>query len=74
MKYYIVKSSHWPGTYEFRSEEVTLEVGQCFRILSSNAGRRYPTRFKVLEVKDTSNRLGQIVTIHTVDLNVEPFE
>lgn len=74
MKYYLVKSSHWPGTYEFRSEEVDLKVGQCFRILSSNGGRPYPTRFKVLEVNETSNTLRHIVTIHEVDLNVDPFE
>ena len=75
MKYYVVKSSHWPGTYEFRSEEneVNLEVGQCFRILKSNGGRVYPTRFKVLEVNETSNNPKWIVTIREVDLNVDPF-
>jgi hypothetical protein len=50
-----------------------MPVGQCFRILSSNAGRVYPTRFKVLEVADTSNYPGWIVTINEVDLNVEAF-
>ena len=74
MKYYVVKSSHWPGTYEFRSEEVNLTVGQCFRILSSNGGRVYPTRFKVLEVNESSNNPKWIVTIHEVDLNVDQFE
>ena len=74
MKYYVVKSSHWPGTYEFRSDAVDLEVGQCFRILSSNAGRKYPTRFKVLEVNESSGNLRFIVTINEVDLNVESFE
>jgi hypothetical protein len=74
MKYYVVKSSHWPGTYEFRSEEVDLNVGQCFRILSSDSGRVYPTRFKVLEVNETSNNPKWIVTIHEVDLRVDPFE
>jgi hypothetical protein len=74
MKYYVVKSSHWPGTYEFRSEEVDLKVGQCFRILSSDGGRPYPTRFKVLEVNETSNNPKWIVSIHSVDLNVDPFE
>ena len=74
MKYYVVKSSHWPGTYEFRSDEVDLNVGQCFRILDSNAGRKYPTRFKVLEVNETSNNPRFIVTIHDVDLNVDEFE
>lgn len=70
--YYKVESSHWPGTYEFRSE-IKMEVGQCFRILSSNGGRGYPTRFKVIEVAETSSYPGQVVTINTADLNVEPF-
>jgi hypothetical protein len=73
MKYYVVKTSHWPGVYEFRSSEVDLKVGQCFRILKSDGGRVYPTRFKVLEVNDTSNNPKWIVTIHEVDLNVDPF-
>lgn len=73
MIYYVVKSSHWPGTYEFRSE-IKMDVGQCFRILSSNGGRPYPTRFKVLEVNETSNYPRPIVTINTVDLTVDPFD
>ncbi len=73
MFYYIVKSSHWPGTYEFRSE-IPMEVGQCFRILTSDEVRKYPTRFKVLAVNETSNNPRWIVTIKTADLNVEPFE
>ena len=72
-KYYVVKSSHWPGTYEFRSETVDLKVGDCFRILKSNGGRVYPTRFKVLEVNETSNTPRFIVTLHEVDMNVDPF-
>lgn len=72
MFYYKAKSSHWPKDLEFRSE-IEMPVGQCFRILSSNAGRVYPTRFKVLEVADTSNYPGWIVTINEVDLNVEAF-
>lgn len=72
MFYYTVQSSHWPSSFVFRSE-IELKVGQCFRILSSNSGRAYPTRFKVLEVSDTSNYPGYIVTINEVDLNVEPF-
>ena len=70
--YYKVKSSHWPKDLEFRSE-IKLEVGQCFRILSSNGGRVYPTRFKVLEVTETSSYTGHIVTFTDIDLNVEPF-
>jgi hypothetical protein len=57
---------------EFRSE-IKMDVGQCFRILSSNGGRVYPTRFKVLEIADTSSYTGHIVTINEVDLNVDPF-
>lgn len=72
MKYYKVESSHWPGTYEFRSE-IDLKVGQCFRILKNNGGRVYPTRFKVVEVKETSSYPYCVVTIHEVDMNVEPF-
>ena len=73
MKYYTVQSSHWPGTYEFRSSEVDLKVGDFFRILKSDGGRVYPTRFKVLEVNETSNNPKWIVTIHEVDMRVEPF-
>ena len=73
MKYYIVKSSHWPSIYEFRSD-IEMSVGQCFRILSSNCGKVYPTRFKVLEVNETSNNPRWIVTINEVDLNVDSFE
>ena len=72
MLYYKVKSSHWPMDLEFKSE-IKMEAGQCFRILSSNGGRAYPTRFKVLEVNESSNYPGHIVTINEVDLNVEPF-
>lgn len=73
MFYYTVKSSHWPGTYEFRSE-IKMCVGQCFRITSSDGGRNYPTRFKVLEVNETSNSPRWLVTIKTVDMNVDHFE
>ena len=72
MFYYKVRSSHWVRDLEFRSE-IKLEVGQCFRIRNSDGGRAYPTRFKVLEVNDTSNYPGYIVTIKEIDLNVEPF-
>jgi hypothetical protein len=72
MKYYKVASSHWPGTFEFRSD-IELSVGQCFRILASDGGRKYPTRFKVLEVNDTSNYSGWIVTMNEVDLTVDQF-
>ena len=72
MKYYVVRSSHWTGTYEFKSG-IDMKVGQCFRILSSDGGRTYPTRFKVLEVNETSNNPKWIVTIHEVDMNVDPF-
>ena len=73
MFYYIVKSSHWPGTYEFKSE-IKMDVGQCFRILSNDGERRYPTRFKVLDIKDTPTTSRWIVTVKEADLNVEQFD
>jgi hypothetical protein len=57
---------------EFKSA-IKMEVGQCFRIISHDGSRDYPTRFKVLEVSDTPTFAGHMVEIKTVDLNVEPF-
>ena len=72
MFYYNLASSHWPLTLEFKSE-LTLPVGQCFRITSHTGIRDYPTRFKVLSVSDTPEYTGSIVEIKAVDLGVEPF-
>lgn len=72
MFYYIVQSSHWPMELEFRSD-ISLSVGQCFRILSHDGDRPYPTRFKVLSVSENPTYNGRIVNINSVDLNVEQF-
>ena len=72
MFYYKVKSSHWPMELEFKST-IKMEVGQCFRILSHDGFRDYPTRFKVIEVSDAPTFQGNIIEIKTADLNVEPF-
>ena len=72
MFYYTVESSHWPMNLEFKSH-IELTEGQCFRIISHNGLRTYPTRFKVLEVSDTPTYSGDIVEILDADLNVESF-
>ena len=72
MFYYLVESSHWPMKLEFRSD-IVLDVGQCFRILSHDGDRSYPTRFKVLSVSENPTYTGRIVTINSVDLKVESF-
>ena len=72
MKYYKVKSSHWPMNLEFKSK-IELPVGQCFRITSHDGLRKYPTRFKVLSVSDTPEYNGTAVEILDVDLTVEQF-
>ena len=68
-----VMSSHWHNVLEFKTD-VPLEVGQFFRISAHDGYRPYPTRFKVLEVNDTPSYPGPMVTIKSVDFNVEPFE
>ncbi len=73
MKYYKVKSSHWPMELEFKSVH-ELKEGQCFRILEHNGSRSYPTRFKVLSVFDTPKFDGTIVEMLSIDTNVESFE
>jgi hypothetical protein len=72
MFYYIVGSSHWPNTLEFKSK-IELKEGQCFRITSHDGFRPYPTRFKVLKVSDTPTYSGNIVEILSADLSVEAF-
>jgi hypothetical protein len=72
MFYYTVESSHWPMNLEFKSE-IELKEGQCFRILSHNGQRPYPTRFKVLSVSENPTYSGNIVEILDADLNVETF-
>lgn len=72
MKYYLLESSHWPNTLEFKSK-LDLKDGQCFRITSNDGYRDYPTRFKVLEVSDAQKFSGTIVEITSVDTEVDAF-
>lgn len=72
MKYYLLESSHWSDTLEFKSK-IELKEGQCFRITSHDGFRDYPTRFKVVEVSDTQKFGGTVVEITAVDTNVEAF-
>jgi hypothetical protein len=59
-------------TLEFKSK-IELKEGQCFRILSHDGFRPYPTRFKVLTVSENPSYSGTIVEIIDADLNVESF-
>lgn len=72
MKYYLLESSHWPNTLEFKSK-IDLKEGQCFRITTHDGFRDYPTRFKVVEVSDTQKFSGTVVEILSVDTEVESF-
>ena len=72
MFYYTVKSSHWPMTLEFKSK-IEMKEGQCFRILSHDGSKQYPTRFKVLTVSENPTYSGDIVEIIDADLSVDPF-
>lgn len=72
MFYYTVESSHWPMNLEFKSK-IEMKEGQCFRILSHDGLRQYPTRFKVLSVSENPTYSGNIVEILDADLNVESF-
>ena len=70
--YYKVQSSHWPNVLEFKSK-TKMKVGQCFRILSHDGIKSYPTRFKVLSVSEEPEYNGSIVEMLSVDLTVEEF-
>lgn len=72
MFYYKVESSHWPMELEFKSK-IQLNEGQCFRIVSHDGFRDYPTRFKVLAVSDTPTYSGTIVEVLEVNKDVEAF-
>lgn len=72
MFYYTVESSHWSMNLEFKSK-IEMKEGQCFKILSHNGSRSYPTRFKVLTVSENPTYSGNIVEILNVDLEVESF-
>lgn len=72
MFYYVVESSHWPNNLEFKSK-IEMKEGQCFRILSHDGFRKYPTRFKVLSVSENPTFSGNIIEILDADLNVDAF-
>ena len=72
MFYYKVVSSHWPNTFEFKSD-IELKVGQCFRIKKHDGWRDYPTRFRVEDISDEQHYVGTVVTIFEVDTEVESF-
>ena len=72
MFYYVVESSHWPNNLEFKSK-IEMKEGQCFRILSHDGFRKYPTRFKVLSVSNNPTLSGNIIEILDADLTVESF-
>lgn len=72
MFYYTVESSHWNRNLEFKSK-LEMTEGQCFRILSHDGSRSYPTRFKVLTVSENPTYSGNIVEILDMDLSVDPF-
>jgi hypothetical protein len=72
MFYYVVESSHWPNNLEFKSK-IEMKEGQCFRILSHDGFRNYPTRFKVLSVSENPTYSGNVVEILDVDLTVDKF-
>lgn len=72
MFYYLVESSHWTTNLEFKSK-LEMKEGQCFRIISHDGLRPYPTRFKVLKVSDTPTYSGTLVEVFEADFNVEAF-
>lgn len=71
--YYIkVISSHWPMPLEFKSQ-LSFTVGECFRIAAHTGTKKYPTRFKVIEVSDKPSYQGALVEILQVETGVDPF-
>lgn len=70
--HYRVESSHWtkrdkdgkevPWIGEFCSE-ISMDVGECFRILKHNGERHYPTRFKVVAKSLHPFYSGRVVEI-----------
>lgn len=72
MFYYKVESSHWPMELEFKSK-IQLNEGQCFRIVSHDSFKSYPTRFKIKSVSDTPTYSGTIVEVLEVNTDVESF-
>jgi hypothetical protein len=72
MFYYKVESSHWPMELEFKSK-IQLNEGQCFRIVSHDGFKSYPTRFKIKSISDTPTYSGTIVEVLEVNTDVESF-
>lgn len=72
MFYYKVESSHWQNELEFKSK-IQLTEGQCFRIVSHDGFKSYPTRFKIKSVSDTPTYSGTIVEVLEVNTDVEAF-
>lgn len=72
MFYYKVESSHWPMELEFKSK-IRLNEGQCFRIVSHDGFKSYPTRFKIKSVSDTPTYSGTVVEVLEVNTDVESF-
>lgn len=72
MFYYKVESSHWPMELEFKSK-IQLNEGQCFRIVSHDGFKSYPTRFKIKSVSDTPTYSGTVVEVLEVNTDVEAF-
>ena len=57
---------------EFKSK-IQLNEGQCFRIVSHDGSKSYPTRFKIKSVSDTPTYSGTIVEVLEVNTDVESF-
>ena len=70
--YYRVQSSHWSGTYEFKSK-TKMNLEQCFRIIGHDGTRKYPTRFKVIGISLLPVYTDTIVEIFSMDLTVDKF-
>lgn len=72
MFYYVLQSSHWSKPLTFKSR-IPIIQNQCFRIISHDGSRNYPTRFKTIEVSYTPVYTGTVVEIFSVDFDVEKF-
>ena len=72
MFYYRVKSSHWSGTFEFKSK-TKMNLEQCFRITEHDGTKKYPTRFKVIGISLEPIYTGPVVEIKSMDLTVDKF-
>ena len=57
---------------EFKAK-IQLNEGQCFRIVSHDGFKSYPTRFKIKSVSDTPTYSGTVVEVLEVNTDVEAF-